>query len=216
MRQPLEEGLRTLIELLGQMEHEVENILNGAITSLKALDRNQAERWISADEYVNSLESKVNEECIRLIVTQQPVASDMRKIISAMKIATDLERMGDLAVDIAKVVKRIDGPLIKPLIDVPKMADLATRMMRQGLIAFEREDAVLAQELADLDDQTDQLNRTVMVELLGMMTYEPRMINQGMYLSFVARYIERIADHATNIGEHVFYVVKGERKDLND
>ena len=215
MRQPLVDGLEALADLLRQMEQAVEEILHGAIASLRALDREQAERWILADEQVNGLESKINEECIRLIVTQQPVASDMRKVISAMKIATDLERMADLAVDVAKVVKRIDGPLIKPLIDIPKMADLASKMMRQGINAYEQEDVSLAQELAVDDDQIDNLNKLVMMELLGMMNQDPGMINQGMYLSFIARYIERIADHATNIGEHVFYIVKGERKDLN-
>lgn len=215
MRQPLVEGLANLIALLGQMEQEVDKILRGSILSLQDLDRQLAEQCILADEKVNELESQVNEECVRLIVTQQPVASDVRKIVSAMKISTDLERMADLAVDVAKVVKRIEGPLMKPLIDIPRMADVTIQMIHQGLKAYEEEDVTLAGQLAVLDDEVDHLYNTVIRDLLALMTAHPSMTNQGMYLSFVARYIERIADHATNIGEHVFYIVNGLRKDLN-
>ncbi|KLU60827.1 hypothetical protein CEB3_c28000 [Peptococcaceae bacterium CEB3] len=215
MRQPLTEGLVNLISLLGQMEQEVDRMLEGAIRSLKDLDQEEAERWILADQRVNSLETQVNEACVRLIVTQQPVASDIRKIVSAMKISTDLERMADLAVDVAKVVKRIEGPLMKPLIDIPRMADLAIRMIHQGLEAYGKEDVALAAELAVMDDEVDHLYNTVIKDLITLMAGDLSMTTQGMYLSFVARYIERIADHATNIGEHVIYIVTGERKDLN-
>lgn len=215
MRQSMEEGLDLLVESLGKMGQEVEAMLRGAIASLKDLDTQQAERWILQDEKVNDLERQVNDGCVRLIVTQQPVASDVRKIVSAMKISTDLERMADLAVDIAKVVKRMEGPLIKPLIDVPRMADLAIQMIHQGLKAYEQEDVQMAGKLAELDDEIDHLNKMVVFELVELMNKNPKMTNQGMQLSFVARYIERIADHATNIGEHVFYIVNGERKDLN-
>ncbi|MHB1653316.1 MAG: phosphate signaling complex protein PhoU [Desulfitobacteriaceae bacterium] len=216
MRSPMEEGLSALNELLGHMGQEVDAMLQGAIASLKDLDRQKAKQLILQDEKVNDLERQVNEACVRLIVTQQPVASDLRKIISAMKISTDLERMSDLAVDIAKVVKRIEGPLIKPLTDVPRMADLAIQMIHLGLKAYEQEDVAMAEKLAVLDDEIDHLYKMVVKELLELMASNPLMTNQGMYLSFVARYIERIADHATNIGEHVFYIVSGERKDLND
>ncbi|MDI6878164.1 MAG: phosphate signaling complex protein PhoU [Desulfitobacteriaceae bacterium] len=216
MRQSLEEGLAILVGLLGQMGQEVDAMLHGAIVTLTVLDQMQAKHWILHDELVNALELQVNEECVRLIVTQQPVARDVRKIVSAMKIATDLERMADLAVGIAKVVNRIEGPLIKPLIDVPKMADLAIQMIQQGLKAYELEDVSMAGKLAELDDEIDHLYKMVVKELLMLMGLHPEMTNQGMQLSFVARYIERIADHATNIGEHVFYIATGERKDLND
>ena len=216
MRQSLEEGLTSLVELLRQMGQEVDAMVHGAIASLKNLDIQQAEQWILHDEKVDNLEYKVNEACVRLIVTQQPVASDIRKIVSAMKISTDLERMADLAVDIAKVVKRMEGPLMKPLIDVPLMADLTIKMIQQGLKAYEKEDVAMAGKLAELDDEIDHLYKIVVKELLELMASNPMMTNQGMQLSFVARFIERIADHATNIGEHVFYIVNSERKDLND
>ncbi|CAA7600404.1 Phosphate transport system protein PhoU [Acididesulfobacillus acetoxydans] len=215
MRQPLTEGLVSLISLLRQMEQEVDRMLQDAIRSLKDLDREGAEQCILADPKVNGLETQVNEACVRLIVTQQPVASDIRKIVSAMKISTDLERMADLAVDVAKVVKRIEGPLMKPLIDIPRMADLTVRMIHRGLEAYEKEDAALAAELAVMDDEVDHLYNAVIKDLITLMAADLSMTTQGMYLSFVARYIERIADHATNIGEHVIYIVSGERKDLN-
>lgn len=216
MRQSMEEGLKILVELLGRMGQEVDSMLQGAIFCLNTLDRQQAEQWVLHDEIVNNLEHQVNEACVRLIVTQQPVASDVRKIVSAMKISNDLERMADLAVDIAKVVKRIEGPLIKPLVDVPRMANLASLMIHQGIKAYEEENLDLAGKLAELDDEIDALYKMVVKELMRLMSLNIEMTNQGMQLSFVARYIERIADHATNIGEHVFYIVKGEHTDLND
>lgn len=215
MRQSLEDGLAILVELLGQMGQEVEAMLQGAVACLRALDTQQAEHWILQDEKVNALEGQVNEICVRLIVTQQPVARDVRKIVSAMKISTDLERMADLAVNIAKVVKRIDGPLMKPLIDVPQMADLTMRMVQLGLKAYSEEDVNTAKKLATMDDEIDHLLKKVVKELLELMKLDPKLTDQGMQLSFVARYIERIADHATNIGEHVLYIVNGEREDLN-
>ena len=122
MRQSLNEGQLILTTLLKYMGQEVERILQGCMETLKSLDRAQAEFWIAEDQLVNDLERQVDDECVRLIATQQPVAKDLRKIISAMKISTDLERMADLAIGIAKVVRRIEGPLCKPLYDIPLMA----------------------------------------------------------------------------------------------
>lgn len=183
--------------------------------ALYSLDREKAEFWIAEDQKVNDYERQVDDECVLLIATQQPVAKDLRKIISAMKISTDLERIADLAIDIAKVVRRIEGPLCKPLIDIPRMADEAMKMMRQGLEAYSNEDMVLAQNLSELDDAVDHLYKQVVRDLLVIMTQESDNLDQAMHLTFVARYLERIADHATNIGENVIYIATGERKDLN-
>jgi len=215
MRSSLDEGLQELTDLLNDMGLEVERILQGSMDALKALDRSQAEYWIAEDLKVNDYERRVDELCVRLIATQQPVAKDLRKIISAMKIAADLERMSDLAIDIAKVVKRIEGPLMKELIDIPKMADQSMDMMRKGLVAYINEDMAVAEELATLDDEVDHLYGQIVRELVELMGRRPETLNQGMYLAFVGRYIERIADHATNIGESVVYISTGERKDLN-
>ena len=215
MRQSLNEGQLILTNLLQDMGKEVERILQGCMESLKSLDRTQAEFWIAEDQLVNDFERQVDDECVRLIATQQPVAKDLRKIISAMKISTDLERMADLAIGIAKVVCRIEGPLCKPLIDIPLMAEKALAMMRQGLEAYSHEDLILAQGLAIQDDEVDHLCNRVTRDLLVIMTKSPENLDQGMYLTFVGRYLERFADHATNIGESVIYIATAERKDLN-
>lgn len=215
MRQSLNEGQLILTNLLKEMGNEVERILLGCIETLKSLDRTQAEYWITEDQLVNDLERQVDDECVRLIATQQPVAKDLRKIISAMKISTDLERMADLAVGIAKVARRINGPLCKPLIDIPLMAEKALAMMRQGLEAYSNEDMELAHNLAVQDDSVDHLYNQIVRDLLVIMSENPEIIDQGMYLTFAGRYLERFADHATNIGENVIYIATAERKDLN-
>ncbi|WP_206811830.1 phosphate signaling complex protein PhoU [Paradesulfitobacterium ferrireducens] len=215
VRHSLDEGLQELMEILKNMGQEVERILLGAMESLRALDRAQAEMWIAEDKKVNDYERQVDDVCVRLIATQQPVARDLRKVISAMKISTDLERMADLAVDIAKVVRRIDGPLMKPLIDIPRMVDLTVEMIRQGLESYVKGDLELAHGLAAQDDQVDHLYNRVVRDLFEIMTARPETLNQGIYLSFVGRYIERIADHATNIGENVLYIATADRQDLN-
>lgn len=215
MRQSLNEGQLILNKLLKDMGQEVERILQGCIETLIALDRTQAELWIAEDQLVNDFERQVDDECVRLIATQQPVAKDLRKIISAMKISTDLERMADLAIGIAKVARRIEGPLCKPLIDIPLMAEMALGMMRQGLEAYSNEDMELAQGLAVQDDAVDHLYNQLVRDLLVIMSENPEILDQGMYLSFAGRYLERFADHATNIGENVIYIATAERKDLN-
>jgi len=215
MRQSLNEGQLILIKLLKNMGKEVERILQGCMQTLITLDRTQAEFWIKEDQLVNDFERQVDDACVRLIATQQPVATDLRKIISAMKIATDLERMADLAIDIAKTVRRIEGPLCKPLIDIPLMAEKALAMMRQGLEAYSNEDMELAYNLAVQDDEVDHLYKQVVRDLLVIMSAKPEILDQGMYLTLIGRYLERIADHATNIGENVIYITTAERHDLN-
>lgn len=215
MRQSLNEGQLILTKLLKDMGKEVARILQGCMQSLTSLDRTEAEFWITEDQKVNDFERQVDDACVRLIATQQPVAKDLRKIISAMKISTDLERMADLSIDIAKVVRRIKEPLCKPLIDIPLMAEKALEMMRLGLEAYSNEDMELAHGLAVQDDEVDHLYKQVVRDLLVIMSEKPEILDQGMYLSFVGRYLERIADHATNIGENVIYIATAERKDLN-
>ena len=216
MRQSLNEGQLGLTKLLKDMGEEVGRILKGCMETLLSLDRTQANFWITEDQKVNDFERQVDDLCVLLIATQQPVAKDLRKIISAMKISTDLERMADLAIDIAKIVRRIEGPLCKPLVDIPQMAEMALGMMRQGLEAYASENMELAHELAELDDQVDRLYKKVVRDLLVIMTEETENLDQGMYLIFVGRYLERFADHATNIGENVIYIATASRQDLNN
>jgi phosphate transport system protein len=147
------------------------------------------------------------------------MAKDLRKIAAGFKIITDLERMADYSVDIARIAQRIletGQPLIKPLIDIPRMAELSQVMVKQALDAYVREDTELAYTVARADDQIDMLHNQVFRELLVFMMEDPKTITQATYLLFVSRYLERIADHATNIAEEAIYLATGERKELND
>ena len=150
------------------------------------------------------------------MATQQQVAKDLSRMLIAFKISSDLERMGDLSVDIAKVVLRLEGQeLIKPLIDLPRMADIVSVMIQESVQSYMDENVDLAYKSAKDDDQVDALYAQIIRELFSLMVENPKTVSQAMLLSFVGRYIERIADHATNISESVVYLVTGKRPDLN-
>ncbi|MBW5449108.1 phosphate signaling complex protein PhoU [Cohnella sp. CFH 77786] len=215
-RRELDEGLKQLQDMLIHMGDIVEKALEEAMASLVNLDADEARRIVAEDPALNRIEEQISESGARLIATQQPVAKDLRKILAALKIASDLERMGDLAVDIAKAAIRLEGQtLIKPLIDLPRMADLVKTMISESIRSYVEENVDLAYKMAKDDDQVDTLFGVVFMDLAAIMVENPKSINQSMLLSFVARYIERIADHATNIGESVVYLVTGKRPDLN-
>ena len=148
--------------------------------------------------------------CLRLLALRQPMAADLRFITSGMKISSDLERIGDLAVNIAeRTLDLLKQPELKPLIDIPRMAELAQTMVRDALNAFVNGDEALARDVCQRDDQVDQLNSQVFRELLTYMMQEPATISRAVDLILVGRHLERIADHATNIGEDVIYMVQG-------
>jgi phosphate transport system protein len=215
-RVELDGGLEKLTGLLMQMGERVERALHDAMAALVALDAGEARRIIAADADLNRLEERITEIGSRLIATQQPVAKDLRRILVAFKMASDLERMGDLSVDIAKVVLRLEGQkLIKPLIDLPRMAQIVGTMVRESIRAYAEENVHLAYRMAADDDQVDELYAQTLQELFSLMAADPAKAGQAMLLSFVGRYIERIADHATNIGESVVYLVTGKRPELN-
>ena len=169
------------------------------------------------DIKLNQLEENIDDLGARIIATQQPVAKDLRRILIAFKMASDLERMGDLSVDIAKVVLRLEGQtLIKPLVDLPLMAEISQLMIYESIQSYVQENVDLAYKMAKDDDQVDALYSQVIGDLFALMIDNPKTISQASLISFVGRYIERIADHATNIGESVVYLVTGKRPDLND
>lgn len=200
-----------------KMGSKVEENITKAIESLAEQDMQLVESVFMIEEEVDNLEILIEEKCLRLIATQQPMAKDLRKIAAAFKIITDLERMSDYSVDIAKVTRRIGSePLIKPLVDLPRMADLAQKMVKDSLDAYVREDQELALSLGTADDEVDALHKQVLRELLILMMENPRTIKQATHLLFVSQSLERIADHATNISESVIYLVSGKRIDLND
>jgi len=171
-----------------------------------------AKRVMAGDDEIDGMEIEIEDKCMVLIARQQPLARDLRIIGTGLKITTDLERVGDHAYDIAKISLDIGTkPLIKPLIDLPRMAMMARKMLRDSLIAYTNLDIVLAEQVCTDDDAVDDLYHQTIRDLLTYMMEDPTNIGQATQLLFVARYLERVADHATNIGEWVIYLVTGQR-----
>lgn len=216
-RHAFDRALEELQQEILRMGSLVEQSIYNSVHSLATQNVPLADEVIKGDKIIDQMELDIENMCLKLIATQQPIAGDLRKISTGFKIITDLERMADHAVDIARITKRLAGqPLIKPLVDIPRMAALTQQMVKDGLDAYVRGDIELAKTLNDKDDQVDHIYSQIFRELLTYMMEDPRTITQATYLLFVGRYIERVADHATNIGERVIYLVTGERPDLND
>ncbi len=211
-----EKQMEDLQKKLLQMGDLVEEAIARAIEALKKQDQTMAEKVINNDDVIDRLELKIEEGCLTIIATQQPMARDLRKVTTLFKIIIDLERMADYATDIAKTVIRIGNqPLIKPLVDIPRMANVTQLMVKEALDAYVKEDVSLALSMSQHDDEVDTLHKQIFRELLTIMMENPRTITQATHLLFISRYLERIADHATNIGENVVFLVTGEQMDLN-
>lgn len=208
------EGLRDLLRDMGEY---VRTALKTAVESLQNLDPVKAQEVVSNDVQLNQMEEQVMDTGSKLIVTQQPVAKDLRKIIAAFKISSDLERMGDLALDLAKVTLRMGEHQepIKPLVDIPKMAELVDKMIEDSLNSYLDENTDLAYKMAQNDDEVDQLYSTILRDLYSIINRSPEKFHQALLVTLAGRYIERIGDHATNIGESTVYLVTGKRPDLN-
>ncbi|SFB26779.1 phosphate transport system protein [Cohnella sp. OV330] len=215
-RREFDIGLVQLQNMLVEMGDRVEKALGDAMQALEGLNGPLAQRIVKADPELNRLEERIADLGAKLIATQQPVAKDLRRILVALKISSDLERMGDLSVDIAKVAIRLEGQtLIKPLVDLPRMATLAQGMIGESIRSYIDENVDLAYKMAKDDDMIDALYSQILRELFEMAGENQKNVGQAMNLCFVGRYIERIADHATNIGENVVFLVVGTRPDLN-
>jgi len=176
------------------------------------IERNEilAKQVIDDDRRINTLDVEVDEFCLRLLALYQPAARDLRYITTAMKISTELERISDLAENICeRAIELNEEPQLKPYIDIPIMAERATAMVRESLDAFVRGDSVLARHVLEEDDMVDELTEQLFRELLSFMIENPKTISRAIRLSFVSKYIERIADHATNVAELVVYMVEG-------
>lgn len=205
-----DEELQHLTEMLLRMGSLVEDAIKYSIHSLVERDSALAQRVIENDHLVDNLDVAIDEESIRLIALRQPMAGDLRFITMAMKITTDLERMADLAVNIAeRAIELNEEPVLKPYIDIPKMKEIVQGMTRDALDSFVRKDKKLATEVIMRDDEVDDLKHDILQELTFFMTREPTTVSQAMKISFVATYLERMADHATNIAEMVIYLVAG-------
>ncbi|NDI36335.1 phosphate signaling complex protein PhoU [Chengkuizengella sediminis] len=215
-RQQFDAELQQLRQVLIEMGDLVKKAILDSVNSLKECDLELAKKVIDSDKEVNKMEEKVDDIGSRLIATQQPVATDLRRILTAFKMAADLERMADLAVDIAKItVRNGKQQFIKPLVDIPRMAEVVQLMTKDSITAYIEENVDLSYKMAKMDDEVDQLHSEILRELFVIMADDPKNVNQVLNLCFVSRYLERMADHATNIGESVVYLVKGTRPDLN-
>ena len=205
-----ESELRELRERLLFMAGKVEEMIAGTTRALVERDTIRAQRMIDTDREINRLEVDTDDLCLRILARRQPAASDLRFITLALKIVTDLERIGDECVNIAeRAVGLNQEPQLKPLIDLPRMAGIAQEMVRGALDAFVAGDAEKAIAICKRDDEVDALNVQVFRELLTYMIEDPRTISRATMLIGVAKHFERIADHATNISEMVVFMVRG-------
>ena len=215
-RKSFHEQLDELQQNVLKMGTMVEQAIFNAVKSLKARDEILAQQVIDGDVSIDDFQVQIEDDCIRLLALQQPMASDLRVISAVLKITNDLERIADHAKDVSKVTIRLSGqPLIKPLIDIPRMAEITQKMLRISLDAFMRRDASQVEQLIDCDHEVDALYHQIFRELLSFMLEDTRTIQQATHLLFVGRHMERMADYCTNLGEAVYFMVKGERKDLN-
>jgi phosphate transport system protein len=193
----------------------VELAYRDSMVAVIDLDVKLAERTLAYEAEVDKLEEGIEVSIDDLIALQQPMASDLRLVISSLKISADLKRIVGLSINIAKIPGRIEGGHIKPLIDTKKMSDIAAYMLENSIKAFETQDIELAKATAAKDDEVDKLFYSVWVELVEMMAKDTSIISKATYLLFLIRYIERIADHCCNICESVVYMTTAERVKLN-
>lgn len=212
-RNSYDQELEYLRQNLLNMGNAVANAIDEAVASLAQQDAKLARKVMDADDEIDRMEVEIEDKCMVLIARQQPLARDLRVIGTGLKITTDLERMGDHAYDIAKIALTLNNqPLIKPLVDIPRMAQLAQKMLKDSLEAYTALDITLAEQVCLNDDEVDNIYNQVFRELLTYMMEDPTTITQATQLIFVTRYLERIADHATNIAEWTIYLVTGQRR----
>jgi phosphate transport system protein len=205
-----DEELMQLKEKILKMGAMVETSIKDSVNALVERDNELAKKIIEKDHQINALDVEIDEDSIRLIALRQPKAGDLRFITTAMKITTDLERMGDMAVNIAeRALELNEEPLLKPYIDIPRMSQIGQGMTKDALDAFVTKNKKLAMDVIMRDDEVDELKHQVLNELLFFMVQDPSTASRAMKISFVAQYLERIADHATNISEMVIYLVEG-------
>jgi phosphate transport system protein len=204
------EDLKKLREDILYMGGLVEDQIQKSVRSLVDRDSALAETIIERDHEVNRLDVEIDDLCIQLLALHQPAARDLRFITTALKITTDLERIGDMAVNICeRALELNEEPQLKPYIDIPRMARTSERMIRESLDAFVREDTDLALKVCKDDHEVDDLNSQIFRETISFMIEDPHTIARAMKISSISKYLERIADHATNIAEMVIFMVKG-------
>ena len=205
-----DEELSDLKTKLLRMAAQAEDQIDKALTALVTRDSALAREVIERDHLVNALDVEIDEESIRLLALHQPAARDLRLVTTAMKIATELERISDLAENVCeRAIELNEEPQLKPYIDIPMMGNMARMMVKQSIDAFVKDDSALARKVLTDDDYVDDLMEQIFRELLSFMIEDARTITRAIRLSFIAKYLERMADHATNIAELVVYLVEG-------
>ncbi|MBH0205202.1 MAG: phosphate transport system regulatory protein PhoU [Nitrospira sp. ST-bin4] len=206
----LDEELAELKTKLVHMASLAEDQIDKALAALVKRDSALAYRVIERDHEVNALDVEIDEDCIRLLALHQPAARDLRLVTTGMKISTELERISDLAENVCeRTIELNEEPQLKPYIDIPRMGNLARIMVKESIDAFVKDDSALARKVLAHDDLVDELMEQIFRELLSFMIEDPHTISRAIRLSFIAKYIERVADHATNIAELVVYLVEG-------
>ena len=215
IRSALERELEQVRSEILRMGSQVESAIERSVQALKERDADLAQEVINNDAEINQLRYTIEEKCLQLIATQQPAASDLRMTIAATHIAVELERMADHAKGTAEIVKRMyDEPLLKPLIDLPVMAQIAQEMIHAALDAFVAHDASAAEKVAARDDEMDALYQQIFRELLTYMLEDPRNISRATYLLWVAHNLERIGDRVTNVCERVVFMATGKLEEI--
>lgn len=216
-RNQFDQELESLHNNMVKMASLVEESIERTISALKKHDVELAKKIFQGDDLVDELEKIIERQCLNLIARQQPLAKDLRTISAALKIITDMERIADHSSDIAEItIKMAPEKYIKPLVDIPKMAECARTMVNKAIDAYIRQDVELAKAVAASDDEVDDLFFKIILELTGIMKNNPDTVEQAINLILIAKYLERMADHATNIGEWVIYNVTGEHYKFND
>jgi phosphate transport system protein len=215
-RETFDRQLQQLLDELLVMGSMVEQAVIESVDSLKRRDREASRKIYEADRYINEKRYEIENNCLTLIATQQPMARDLRFLAAILEIITELERIGDYAKGIARINIRLgDEPLVKPLIDIPKMAEKGLDMLRRSLQAFVHRDADAARLIPDEDDEIDDLYNAIYRELLQIMLNDPRTVDRATYLLWAAHNLERLADRVTNICERIVFVVTGEMMELD-
>jgi len=215
IRETFEEQIEQVQVDVTRLASFVVEMLADALRALVEQDEVLADKVIMDDDVADDLDLHIEQECMRLLALQQPMAKDLRTIGTAMKIIADLERVGDYAVDIARSAKTLaDEPYFKTLIDIPRMGEITIGMVRTAAQAFVKEDLSLVREVIEQDDEVDRLWYHLLDELVTYMQKDPELILQATHLLLVARYLERIADHVVNVAERVSYMETGQFEDL--
>jgi len=216
MREIFSEHLKSLVKDVTDMSEMVITATYRSVEALKARNIDQARQVIKDDLLINKKRWDIEEKCINLIARQQPVASDLREIIAVLNIITDLERMGDYAEGIAKIVVMLGNePLVKPLVNIPKMADKTIAMLKRSIEAFANRDTKAAKAICNQDDEVDALYNQVYHDVLMIMIEKPHLVEKATPLIWAAHNLERIADRVTNICERIVFLVTGSMQEIN-